>query len=188
MWEWSGSKKKSASVENTSLLKAYASYLPKTSTNHKETISEIPSLQYMESLLQNKISTYDLKNIKLKLIDFQPLSWEKKHLYSEKQVIERKRFLKFIGYSHTQECLDAGLDKNDIDLLKQSISPENYVVHIRIPFDFGGKVSIDNMCLVQTHPLHDQLHALIEYQLEKNFLKHHKKLYIPIIEGIIKNA
>ena len=85
MWEWSGSKKKSASVENTSLLKAYASYLPKTSTNHKETRSEIPSLQYMESLLQNKISTYDLKNIKLKLIDFQPLSWEKKHLYSEFQ-------------------------------------------------------------------------------------------------------
>ncbi len=188
MWEWSNNKNAPVLPENDSLLKAYASYLPKIPSVRNETAEDIPSLRQMEDLLQHRITACGLKDIELRLIDFQPLSWETKHRYSEEQVRERKIFLKILGYSHAGQCLGAGLDEADITLLKQSVSPENYNVHIRIPFDFGGQPSLNNMCLVRTHPIHDQIHALLEYQLEKNFLKKHKKLYIPIIEGIIKNA
>lgn len=188
MWEWSNDKKNQISADNTSLLEAYASYLPKTPVTHQEASGELPSPQQMEHLLQQQIIALGLKNISLKLIDFRPLSWEKKHQFSEEQVRGRKIFLKILGYSHTELCLSSGLTDKDIKLLKQSISPENYCVHIKIPFEFGGQPSLDNMCLVKTHPIHDSIHALLEFQLEKDFLKHYKKLFIPYIEGIIKNA
>lgn len=188
MWEWSNSKKSFISADKTSLLSAYASYLPKTPATRQEASGEIPSPQQMEILIQRQITACGLKDVSLKLLDFQPLSWEKKHRYSEEQVRGRKIFLKILGYAHAELCLAAGLAESDIDLLKQSISPENYNVHIKTPFEFGGQPSLDNMCLVRTHPVHDNIHALLEFQLEKNFLKHHKKLFIPQIEGIIKYA
>lgn len=188
MWEWSNNKNAPLLSENDSLRKAYASYLPQTPPVRSENSEEIPSIRQMEELLRRRMTACGLKDIELRLMDFKPLSWETKHRYSEEQVRGRKIFLKILGYSHAGQCLRAGLDEADIALLKQSISPENYTVHIRIPFDFGGQPSLDNMCLVRTHPLHDQLHTLLEYQLEKNFLKRHKKLYIPVVEGIVKNA
>lgn len=188
MWEWSNSKKSPVTADNTSLLEAYASYLPKTPLTHQEASQEIPSPQQMEHLLQQQITALDLKDISLKLMDFQPLSWEKKHRFSEEQVRGRKIFLKILGYSHAELCLSSGLVDRDVNLLKQSISPENYCVHIKTPFEFGGQPSLDNMCLIRTHPVHDNIHALLEFQLEKNFLKHYKKLFIPQFEGIIKNA
>lgn len=188
MWEWSSNSKKPPLSDNDSLLRAYASYLPKTPVTHREAVLETPSPQQMELVLQRQITAYGLKDIELKLMDFQPLSWEDKHHCSEEQVRGRKIFLKLLGYSHADQCLAAGLTEADIALLKQSVSPENYNVHIRIPFDFGGAFSLDNMCLVRTHPIHDQIHALLEYQLEKDFLKNYKKLYIPVVKGIVKNA
>lgn len=188
MWEWSLSQKKSSSSSKNSLLKAYEAYLPKKTLAGQEKAEETPAPQQMEKILRQQITAYGLKDISLKLTDFQPLSWEKKHRYSEEQVRGRKIFLKILGYSHRELCLEAGLSEADIELLRQSISPENYNVHVKIPFDFGGRPTMDNMCLVRTHPMHDNLHALLEYQLEKNFLKQYKKLYIPIIEGLVKNA
>lgn len=188
MWEWSNSKKSPVTADNTSLLEAYASYLPKTPLTHQEASQEIPSPQQMEHLLQQQITALGLKDISLKLMGFQPLSWEKKHQFSEEQVRGRKIFLKILGYSHAELCLSSGLVNRDVNLLKQSISPENYCVHIKTPFEFGGQPSLDNMCLIRTHPVHDNIHALLEFQLEKNFLKHYKKLFIPQFEGIIKNA
>ena len=181
-------KNKKKSTDDDSLLKAYSSYLPKKTISHEEKEERYLSIQEMETLLQRQIISFGLKDIDLKLMDFQPLPWETKYRYSEEQVRGRKIFLKFLGYSHAEQCLQAGLSENDILLIKQSITPENYTVHIKTPFDFGGKSAIENMCLVRTHPIHDQIHALMEFQLEKDFLKYHKKLYIPIIEGIVKNA
>ena len=186
MWEWANQKATRQKKEKASLFDAYAAYLPQEPAKKHLDSAKIPSLSEMEETLQKQIKELGLKDIELRLLDFKPLSWEKNGRFFDEHIRTRKAFLKIIGYSHTDICLNAGLSTEDISFLKQSISPENFNVHIKIPFDFGGTPTPDNMCLIKTHPIHDHIHALQEYQLEKDFLKYHKKLYIPYFEGIVK--
>lgn len=186
MWEWSNEKTKHPEKDKSSLHDAYATYLPQEPSIKHIDSAKAPSLSDMENTLKKKIKELGLKEIELRLLDFAPLSWEKNSRFFDEHIRARKALLKIIGYSHADLCQKAGFSADDISFLKQSLSPENFNVHVKIPFDFGGSPSLENMCLIKTHPIHDQIHSLLEYQLEKDFLKHHKKLYIPYFNGVIK--
>ena len=185
MWEWTKKGKKTSSSTNKSLKKAYSSVVPLTKTLSQTQVSTKYSISEMNDCLLKKIANLGLNNLQLKLLDYKPLSWERTIRFYEEHMRSRKAFLKIIGYSHKQDCLSIGLDEQDILLLKQSISPENFNVHIKIPFDFGGTPTLDNFCFIKSHPTHDKIHHLIEYQIESGFFNHHKKLFIPYLEGVI---
>jgi hypothetical protein len=139
----------------------------------------------MLTFLNKKLETLGLKNINLIEKRYIPQTWkEMEQSYKEYHRV-RAAFLKMLSYSHKEECQEIGLANADIELLKKGISPENYNTHLKVPFDFGGALDFNNLSIVKSHPIHDRLHQIIEFQISTDFLKTHKKIYIPSFEGKI---
>lgn len=189
MWEWS-KPTTAPQAENSSLFHQYADLLPQPAQPlPPQTIysieypEEAPDPQQMEDLIHKALVNFGLHHFELRACAYHPKTWAdmSKNYIEYKRL--RKTFLKFLGYSRSEECLRYGLDEEDLKLLKNQQSPENYNTHIKIPFDFGGTISLDNLCLLKTHPVHDQIHHLIEMQIGCNFLKKHKIIYIPWFDG-----
>ena len=138
----------------------------------------------MKNILIRKMERLNLKNLKLKECTYHPHTWEDMNKDSTEYQRIRKTFLKLIGYSYEEDCRKIGFDDEDIKLLKSKKSPENYNTHIKIPLDFGGDLSFQNLSLVKSHPCHDLIHSLIEMQIGNRFLQKHKIIYIPWFEGM----
>lgn len=179
MWEWSKSRLKK-NKKNKSLQSSFSDLLPTTQHKDKE---EVPSPEEMLNHLLTEIEKLNLKNIELKKSSFCPQTWGEMTKNTSQYQRMRKTFLKLMGYSNQEECKKIGFDDEDIELLKNKKSPENYNVHIKIPLEFGGRLDIDNLCLIKTHPLHDYIHRLIEKQISCGFLQKHKFIYIPWFNG-----
>ena len=181
MWEWSKTK-----TNNNLLLKNKLSENLPSSQNEKSNISSpISEPEKMLAFLQSEASKMGLKNIEFKKCSYHPQTWaDMEKDFKEYQRI-RKSFLKLIGYSKTAECKKIGFDSEDIELLKNKKTPENYNTHLKIPTDFGGKINFDNLSLIKSHPCHDQIHKLIDIQLGSGFLQTYKIIYIPWFEGNI---
>ena len=95
----------------------------------------------------------------------------------------RRDFLKYVGYHHVNELIAAGMDEEDIKLVKKGKAPENFNVHVRVPFDYGGTNSFSNLVLIQTHPYHNEIHRFIDMQtLIQSNLKP-SKLFLPSPPG-----
>lgn len=95
----------------------------------------------------------------------------------------RRDFLKYVGYHHVNELIAAGMDEEDIKLVKKGKAPENFNVHVRVPFDYGGTNSFSNLVLIQTHPYHNEIHRFIDMQtlLQPNLKP--SKLFLPSPPG-----
>lgn len=91
----------------------------------------------------------------------------------------RRDFLKYVGYHHVNELIAAGMDEEDIKLVKKGKAPENFNVHVRVPFDYGGTNSFSNLVLIQTHPYHSEIHRFIDMQtlIQPNLKP--SKLFLP---------
>ena len=186
MWEWSKTLFKSRKGYR-SLRDSYTDLLPAPDSDSKTPapVSDIPAPEQMQNILQEKIRSCGLRGIELRECAYHPQTWaEMAKNFAEYQRV-RKTFLKLTAYSHADECRRLGFDDEDMELLKNKHSPENYNVHIKIPFDFGGTLDFNNLCLIKSHPVHDNLHRLIELQIGNGFLQKHKITYIPWFEGSI---
>ena len=95
----------------------------------------------------------------------------------------RRDFLKYVGYHHINELLAAGMSEEAIKLVKKGKAPENFNVHTRIPFDYGGTNNFSNLVLIQTHPYHTEIHRFIDMQTlsQPNFKP--RKLFLPAPKG-----
>ncbi len=95
----------------------------------------------------------------------------------------RRDFLKYVGYHHVNELIAAGMDEEDIKLVKKGKAPENFNVHVRVPFDYGGTNSFSNLVLIQTHPYHNEIHRFIDMQtlIQPNLKP--SKLFLPSPPG-----
>ncbi len=180
MWEWSKSLLKK-NKKRAPLQSSFSDLFPATSPQHKE--ETILSPEEMLEYLLIKIKKLNLKNIELRECAFFPQTWGEMTKNTTQYQRMRKTFLKLIGYSHQEECKKIGFDEEDMELLKNKKSPENYNVHIKIPLEFGGKLEISNLSLIITHPLHDNIHSLIEEQISCGFLQKYKFVYIPWFSG-----
>lgn len=205
MWEWSKKilKKNPSSKESKSLLAAYNDLIMQTHTPASsffsnrpglnpdsepattETENKTPAPAEMRKTILAKIQDFNLQNIELRECFYDPQTWQEMDNYFAEYHRNRNIFLKLLGYSYASECIAAGLDSNDIKLLKKSIAPENYNTHLKIPFDFGGDLSFDNFSLLKTHPDHGLIHRLIDIQIENGFLRDYKKIYVPYFNGKI---
>lgn len=199
MWEWSNKiiNGPKADSKDTSLLSAYNDLLKNAPQppSIPEKIKDIeiaaplsgqaepPSVDEMRRIVEKKISGYKLKNLSIVEKNYQPQSWqEMSKIFSEYQRA-RIIFFKLLAYSEKKACLKAGLTQSDLSLLKQGYAPENFNTHIKIPFDFGGSIDFSNLVLIKTHPCHDRLHKIIDMQIDNNFLRTHKKIFLPYFEG-----
>lgn len=200
MWEWSKQliKKKPEKEISTSLLTAYDDLIDNEFCTYGTRIknieiAETPSdglassieSDAMRSIIEQKI--LNLKLPKLTIIEraYDPQSWQEMSNFFEEYQRVRTYFFKLLGYSDIKLCQEAGLNKVDIKCLQSGCAPENFNSHIKIPFDFGGNLDFTNFSLVKTHPLHDNIHKIIDIQIENNYLRTHKKIFLPWFEGKI---
>lgn len=184
MWEWSKTLFKPRKSYR-SLRDSYTDLLntPVPEPKVSQTDEDTPAPSRMQNILRDKISCCGLRNIELRECTYHPQTWaEMAKDFAEYQRV-RKTFLKLMAYSRADECRSLGFDDEDMELLKHKRSPENYNVHIKIPLDFGGRLCFENLCLIKSHPIHDNLHRLIEMQIGNGFLQKYKIIYIPWFEG-----
>ena len=124
-----------------------------------------------------------LLNMDLIEVEFVPL--DQAWLAELRKAFKRTRrdFLKYVGYHHVNELLAAGMSEEAIKLVKKGKAPENFNIHIRVPFDYGGTNSFSNLVLIQTHPFHTEIHRFIDMQTltQPNFKP--RKLYLPAPKG-----
>ena len=120
--------------------------------------------------------------LNLELADFKrrrisPL--EVKQLHKELQTAARE-FLKFVGQEDRPLAIAAGLDDAAFELLKYGILPENFTVHVRIPYEFGGTNDFDNLVLIQRDPYHTTIHRFVDLQVSRYKKETPSLLYLPI--------
>lgn len=194
MWEWTNRilKTRRRPVAR-SLLSAYNDLISQSISFSDHNLSfaasgdnnaETRSNADMQSILISRIRNSGL-NLQLREYAFCPQTWQEMENCFAKYVRRRAVFLKFLGYSCNRECRRAGLSRDDIRMLRNGFPPENYNIHIKIPFDFGGGLDFENFCLVPIRPVHNLIHRLIDIQIENDFLRTHKKVFIPWFEGKI---
>ena len=135
------------------------------------------------SLWEWQFSQMDLPNMELIEVSFVMLdaNWLSELRKAFKRT--RRDFLKYVGYHHVNELIAAGMDEEDIKLVKKGKAPENFNVHVRVPFDYGGTNSFSNLVLIQTHPYHNEIHRFIDMQtlIQPNLKP--RKLFLPSPKG-----
>jgi len=100
----------------------------------------------------------------------------------------RRDFLKFVGYNHEEECRSVGIDDEGIKKLKKGRAPENFNVHQKLPLDYSGSNDFSNLCLMQTHPYHEDLHKFIDLQFMRYRMgQKPRHIYIPIPDVKVYN-
>lgn len=201
MWEWSNRQNHHGIAlpsdgKDTSLLAAYDDILdigiepsahPFRSAPHMIDRNDTLSIQDMKNLIERKLVEYKLDAFDIIQRPYDPQSWQEMNRFYAEFQHNRVMFLKLLAYSCTEDCLQAGMDEEDIKLLKMGLTPENFNTHLQVPFDFGGLTDFSNFCMMRTHPVHENLHKIFDLQLTNNFLKRQKMLFIPWYEGKIYN-
>lgn len=113
-----------------------------------------------------------------------PISMSDK-IERKKQYKRVKRdFLKYVAYNFVNDLRNAGLDEDSIFYFKKGIMPENFNVHLKVPFDYTGSVDFSNMVLIQNRPYHEDIHRFMDMQMDGMPVGTlPEKLYIPVPTG-----
>ncbi len=136
------------------------------------------------SMWEWQMSQMDLPNMELLEVNYVMLDprWRLELRKAFKRA--RRDFLKYVGYHHVNELLSAGIDENGIRKIKKGKAPENFNVHVRVPFDYGGTNDFSNLVLIQTHPFHVAIHKFIDMQtLSQPQGSKPRRLFIPAPKG-----
>ena len=163
------------------------SYNPsaKTSQNHQKNLrqDQLTPSGDDKAVWEKQFQERGFVNMDLLEVDFVPLdpNW----LMELRKAFKRTRrdFLKYVGYHHVNELLAAGMTEEAIKLVKKGKAPENFNVHIRVPFDYGGANSFSNLVLLQTHPFHTEIHRFIDMQTLSYPNLKPPKLFLPAPKG-----
>ncbi len=93
-------------------------------------------------------------------------------------------FLKYLSYHLVNDLRNAGLTEESIFYFKKGILPENFNIHLKVPFDYTGVVDFSNMVLIQNRPYHEDIHRFMDMQMEGMPVGTiPQKLYIPVPTG-----
>ena len=136
------------------------------------------------SMWEWQLENFNLPGMELQeaMLVIQSLNWKNDMKKAFKRA--RRDFLKFVGYHHREECLQAGVDEEGLKLLKKGRSPENFNVHMKIPLDYLGTNDFSNLCLIKTYPFHIDIHKFLDLQIAKQAgLGKPRRLLIPVPRG-----
>ena len=199
MLEWTHRKIQNKSQGFSSLADAYDDLLyeskDETSTinNGEDLVAtdeapEFPTVDEMRAQLEPLLEVLGLSNISLELYPLVSRNVEMINCGFEQFKRNIPLFLRLVGENCQDECRKSGMNDKAIAYLCQGICPENYTPHLKVPLDFGGMASLSNFSLVKTHPTHDNLHQIIDVQLENNFILGNEKIWLPVFQGKIYNG
>lgn len=102
-----------------------------------------------------------------------PLQKARRNSMSKKEILNmqkefkraRRDFLKFVAYNLREQLVTLGLLPFEIEQMQRGRSPENFNVHIKIPFEYGGTLDFSNLIVMPTHPYLDEIYKFIDMQL-----------------------
>ncbi len=140
------------------------------------------------SLWELQLNNSNLPGMELE--EFELINFDHIYIKEMRRGFKRARrdFIKFISYNNQQDLYSAGLDDIDIALLRKGYVSENFNIHRKVPYEYGGNNDFSNFCLIQTHPYHDNLHKFLDMQV---FIHPKgakvKRLFIPIPSGNVYN-
>ena len=202
MWEWSNRtvKKKPPKKTDRNAASLLAAYNDLIGSGYSAYQSRIRDIQIAETPVDERITAPEpealYETVKQKIAEFglpastriiekeyAPQSWQELNRSFDRYHNLRSRFFKLVGYADAEDCRCAGLNDDDIACLREGFAPENYNIHLKVPADFGGSLDFDNFSLIQTRPHHAGIHRIIDMQIENNFLRLHKKIFLPWFEG-----
>ena len=96
----------------------------------------------------------------------------------------KRDFIKYLIYNFSNDLRNAGMTDEDLFYFKKGILPENFNIHLKIPFDYTGVVDFSNMVLMQSRPYHEDIHRFMDMQMsEMDIGVIPEKLYIPVPTG-----
>lgn len=188
MWDWSNQPIQKKTPDSGSLTNAYeeislkrppqipAFYRPNTDIENY-------SIDEMRDYIHALLAKYGLNKMDLILKDYTSQSWKEMHSIFSNYQRARTAFLKLISYSEVKNLIKLGLNENEISRLKEGITPENFNIHIKIPFDFGGALDFSNFSFIRTHHTHSNIHRILDMQIAKGFFLKHQKIFVPFFEG-----
>ena len=131
-----------------------------------------------------QFSMFNLPNMALKEVNYISLTINKKNELRRGFKRARRDFLRYIAYYNVSELKDAGMEERGLQILKKGKVPENFDVHLKVPFEYGGTNDFSNLIFIQTHPFHDDIHKFVDMQTTSQPLGCRlSKLYIPVAEG-----
>ncbi len=131
-----------------------------------------------------QFSQFNLPGMSLVEVEINPLDVNTRGEMRRAFKRARRDFLRYIAYYNEQDIFSAGIDENGLRSLKRGKAPENFDVHLKIPFEYSGTNDFSNLLLIQTHPYHDDLHKFIDMQTTSQpYGCKLKKLYIPVASG-----
>ena len=181
MWEWSNRtvKKKPPKKTDRNAASLLAAYNDLIGSGYSAYQSRIRDIQIAETPVDERITAPEpealYETVKQKIAEFglpastriiekeyAPQSWQEMNRSFDRYHNLRSRFFKLVGYADAEDCRCAGL---------------------KVPADFGGSLDFDNFSLIQTRPHHAGIHRIIDMQIENNFLRLHKKIFLPWFEG-----
>lgn len=153
---------------------------PKT----KHAISVISEMREDLKFWEAKFQEMNFPGMDLVEATAYPISMSDK-IERKKQYKRVKRdFLKYVAYNFVNDLRNAGLDEDSIFYFKKGIMPENFNVHLKVPFDYTGSVDFSNMVLIQNRPYHEDIHRFMDMQMDGMPVGTlPEKLYIPVPTG-----
>lgn len=196
MWDWSKKPQTGKERNSASLLNVYDDLSPREKPSlitqfstdripQNTSEEQVPNISKMQNIINEYLKKYDLHRMKLRKRDYTPQTWQEMDTTFREYQRMRSTFLKLVSYSSSDECQKLGLSETDISLMKDGIAPENYNTHLKIPFDFGGTLALNNFSLIKTHRTHSNIHRILDFQITCGFLLKYKKIFIPWFEGKI---
>lgn len=136
------------------------------------------------SIWEWQLSQFNLPGMSLVEVEINPIDVNTRGELRRAFKRARRDFLRYIAYYNEQEIFAAGIDENGLRSLKRGKAPENFDVHLKIPFEYSGSNDFSNLILIQTHSYHEDLHKFIDMQTTSQpYGCKLKKLYIPVASG-----
>ena len=116
-------------------------------------------------------------------VQYHPYSLNEKEFHQQMQPL-KKAFLNELVTVYINDLRSADLSEESIFYLSKGHLPVNWTIHLKYPLLYGGKMTLDNLVLIQCYPFHELIHNYLNKQMiSAAGLGHPKTLYIPIPLG-----
>lgn len=92
---------------------------------------------------------------------------EKGDIIARQKVLNRtiRDFVRYLSYHLANDLRSAGVNEEGLFYMKRGQIPENYVVHMKYPINYGGTIDFNNMVFMQSRPFHELIHRYIDKQI-----------------------
>lgn len=74
-------------------------------------------------------------------------------------------FLAYLIKERLNDVRACGVSEEGLFYMRKGMPPENFVVHLKYPIEYGGSFDFQNLVLIQGKPFHELIHTYINKQV-----------------------